>query len=377
MRLKVLHLIDTGGPGGAETVFRNVVTGLDSDRWESLAVVPVRDWLHDALRTCGVEPLLVSTHGSFDLAYLRRLIALCRTDVSLIHAHLLTTSVYGALAGAIAGVPLVCTFHGPADIDGGNRLRTVKFRIINNVGRAHVVFVSESLRRTFLETVPLNAGRTAVVPNGIEADRFGAGQPDLLRQELDVGADDLLIGAVGNVRPSKSYDVLLRSAALLRARAVPFRMAIVGQGDGPLLNDLRRLHAELGLGDTVAFTGFREDIPAVMRSLDIYVSSSTVEGFSLTTVEAMAAGVPVVATRSGGPEDIIRNGETGVLVPARSPEALADALEALTRDTDGRHRLAGAAKRVAAERYTIDAMVRGYEHVYERALVGPRGTRQR
>lgn len=377
MRRKVLHLIDTGGPGGAETVFRNVVTGLDTDRWESLAVVPVRDWLHDALRACGVEPLHVSTHGSFDLAYLRRLTALCRTDVSLIHAHLLTTSVYGALAGALTGVALVCTFHGPADIDGGNRLRTVKFRIINNVGRAHVVFVSESLRRTFLGNVPLNAGRTAVIPNGIEADRFGPGAAAPLRQELNAGADDLLIGAVGNVRPSKSYDVLLRSAAILRARGVPFRMAIVGQGDGPLLNDLRRLHAELGLDDVVVFTGFREDIPAVMRSLDIYVSSSTVEGFSLTTVEAMAAGVPVVATRSGGPEDILRDGETGVLVPARSSEALAEALEGLARDPGRRHRLASAAKRIAAERYTIEGMVRGYEDVYERALAPRRHTRQR
>jgi glycosyltransferase involved in cell wall biosynthesis len=376
MRRKVLHLIDTGGPGGAETVFRDVVTGLDPARWESLAVVPVRDWLDEALRTCDVEPLHVSTHGSFDLGYLRRLAALCRRDVSLIHAHLLTTSVYGALAGALTGVPLVCTFHGPADIAGGNRLRTVKFRIINNVGRARVVFVSDSLRRTFLDTVPLHAGRTAVIPNGIRAERFRGGPDASLRRELGAGEDDLLIGAVGNVRPSKSYDVLLRSAAILRARGGRFRMVIVGQGDDALLSELQTLHAELGLGEAVVFTGFRADIPEIMRSLDIYVSSSTVEGFSLTTVEAMASDVPVVATRSGGPEDIIRDGETGVLVPTRSPEALADALDGLMRDPDRRHRLASAAKRTAAAQYTIEAMVRGYEAVYEQALAPRQHTGQ-
>lgn len=368
MRRRVLHLIDTGGPGGAETVFRDLVTGLDSARWESLAVVPVVDWLHGALHTCGVEPLHVSTHGSFDTRYLRRLTALCRNDVSLIHAHLLTTSVYGAIAGALTGVPVVCTFHGPADIAGGNRLRSLKFRIINNVGRAHVAFVSESLRRSFLNAVPLNEARTAVIPNGIQAERFRSAPDPSVRRELVGPGDDLLIGAIGNVRSSKSYDVLLRSAALLRARGAPFRMIIVGQGDGGLMDGLRKLHAELDLGDRVVFTGFRADIPRIMRSLDIYVSSSTVEGFSLTTVEAMASGVPVVATRSGGPEDIIRDGATGVLVPTRSPEALADALHGLMRDPERRKELAAAASRMAGEQYTIEAMVSGYEALYEHAL---------
>jgi glycosyltransferase involved in cell wall biosynthesis len=216
--------------------------------------------------------------------------------------------------------------------------------------------------------VRLDAARTVVVPNGIDARRFADARPSLLRAELGLQADQVLIGAVGNVRPSKAYDVLLHAcAALARNGNERFVCVIAGQPTGVLYERLVALHAELELGDRVRFVGFRDDVPALMRSLDIYVSSSSVEGFSLTTIEAMASGVPVVATRSGGPQEIIEDGVDGLLVPVGAPERLADALRELIGDPERRRALATAARDAVTRRYTIDAKLDSYEALYERA----------
>jgi len=371
MPTEVVHLIDTGGPGGAETVYHQLVTRLEPSRWRSVAAVPSRDWLFDSLRDSGVEPRIVAMRGSFDLSYLRTLARLL-DGAALVHSHLLTTSLYGALAARWNGIPAICTFHGLADIQGDPRV-PLKFRLIRHLGKAHIVFVSESLRRTFLSMVPLDERRTSVIPNGIDTSRFRPGRDARLRRELGAAEDDILVGAVGNVRPSKAYDVLLRAAAMLRdSSARPLRFVIVGQGDGELYDRLQRLRAELRLETVVRFAGFRSDIPDVMRNLDVYVSSSSAEGFSLTTVEAMASGVPVIATRSGGPEEIIEDGVNGLLVPPNSPGELARAIRSLADDASLQQRLRAAALETVRRRYTVETMVRRYEQLYEACLRAPR-----
>jgi glycosyltransferase involved in cell wall biosynthesis len=134
------------------------------------------------------------------------------------------------------------------------------------------------------------------------------------------------------------------------------------------MSEVLALRAELGLESVVTFTGFREDVERVMAALDVFVVSSSAEGFSLTTVQAMAAGLPVVATRCGGPEEILRNGELGVLVPTRSPEALADAVQRLVDRPAERRRITLAARAEAESRFALTSMVSGYEALYERCL---------
>jgi glycosyltransferase involved in cell wall biosynthesis len=367
MQRSVLHLIDTGGPGGAETVYHNIVTGLNAARWQSVAAVPERDWLYDALQATGITPVLLRTDGSFDFSYLRQLSQLTRSGPAIIHAHLLTSSVYGAIISAWSRIPLVCTFHGAVDVQQQDRLRNLKFGLIRHA-RAQLVFVSDSLRRTFQSTMRLDDRQTTVVHNGIDTRRFtpDVGRP--LRRELDLQDSDLLIGAVGNVRTSKAYDVLLEAASILLQREPSARVVVAGQTNGVLYEQLREQHSQLGLGERFRFLGLCDDIPAIMRSLDIYVSSSSAEGFSLTTVEAMACGVPVVATRSGGPEEIITDGVNGVLVRPNAPEALADAIGSLARDPARRRVLSAAGLARVRERFTVEAMLNKYESIYDQCL---------
>lgn len=365
---RVLHLIDTGGPGGAETIFLKLVQGLDAKQWESIAAVPWTGWLSETLQSRGIEPLLVPTHGSFDLKYVRRLVQLVRERrIDLIQTHLLTTAVYASLAARFCGIPVVSTFHGTNDVSPNDRFKAAKFRIIDR-SMNRVVFVSESLRRAFRSIGPLRRAETRVVHNGIDPGLFRSTGDRSFRQSLGVRDDEILVGAVGNIRVSKAYPVLLRAAALLKKQNVRCRIVIVGQGDDGLHDEVLALRSELGLDDYVIMAGFRRDITQVMNGLDLYVLSSSAEGFSLTTVQAMACGIPAIATRCGGPEEIVDDGKTGTLVDVNSPEALAAAIQSLAADPARRAQFGSAGRAAVERKFTLEAMVGGYAAIYDKCL---------
>ncbi len=379
----VLHLINTGGPGGAETVYVEIVRRLDPGRWHSVAVVPNREWMYEQLAAMDAEVVLTRSRLRFDRDYLRSLVRLVRERrIDLIHSHLLGPSVTAGLLGVFLRLPVVATIHGHSDLSPGERYRRIKFWAIRH-GVARVVFVSEPLRQEFLDRIPLDPHRTAVVPNGIDPELYSPGRDESARAELRIAPDEFVVGAVGNLRHAKGYDVLLRAAALLKQRAPGFRFVVVGQATSPFFRDvfeeLSALRAQLGLERDVLFTDFREDVPRLLRAFDLFAITSHTEGFSLSTVQAMACGLPVVATRCGGPEQILEQGRLGVLVDVNSPEQVADAIERLRQDVAGRARLGAAARQSALERFTVEAQVRAYEGIYEECLAGrrPRGRARR
>jgi glycosyltransferase involved in cell wall biosynthesis len=368
----VVHLIDTGGPGGAETVFLELVSRLPADRWRSVVVVPTEDWLSGALRGVGIEPILLSSEGSYDLDYVRALRRLFREEgADLVHTHLLTSTVYASVVTRLMGIPHVGTFHGLADLDPAGLRRSLKLRLILG-GGTHTVFVSRALRDAFLSLTRSSAPRVSVIHNGIDLDRFAAARPAGLREELGLAPGTPLVGAIGNIRASKDYPNLLRATRLLADRGVDFHVAIVGQPDGTLYPELIRLRDELALGDRVTFAEFREDVAGILAELDVFVLSSSSEGFSLSTVEAMAAGIPVVATRSGGPEEIVVAGTTGDLVPPRDPEALAGALAETLGDRARARSMAEAARTAVTERFSREAMLERYDALYSTLTSGAR-----
>ena len=365
--LNVLHMIETGGPGGAETVFRELARGLDPTRFRSLAIVPEEGWVTQSLRADGIPFEVIPFTRSADLAYLGRLMRIIvRERIDIIQAHLLASNVYAALAGIISRVPVITTFHGQVDVNGSDRLLGVKCRLINH-GADAVVFVSEHLRRFYCRTTTVKSELTTCIYNGIDPARFRRRRERPLRQELGIRDDEILIGAVGNMRPAKGYDVLLRAAALVKKDTPACRFVIIGDAAPPDLgNVLAELHRALDLGDTVRYVGFRAEVEQDLNCLDVFVLTSRSEGFSIATVEAMAAGLPVVATRCGGPEEIIRDGQDGLLVENDNPEAVAAGVRRLIQDRPLREQLATAARQNVLRRFSTEAMVANYTQLYER-----------
>lgn len=366
---RILHVIESWGPGGAETVFTELAGGLSPGEFESVAILSrAQNWVYDEVRRRGLDPIIIPTSGAFDLHYLWRLVqTIRRTNASLVQAHTFGTGVYASAAGRICRVPVVCTFHGRIDVAAADPRRGVKVAVLARRA-SRVVCVSESLRQEVLAAGGLPAAQVDVIFNGVDTERFRPGQAAALRVSLGVAPGELLIGAVGNLRAAKGYEVLMAAVANLVRRGLPCRAVIVGLGGGAVEEQLEAQHAQLGLGDRLQFVGFRDNPEEFYRAFDTYVLTSHTEGFSLSTVQALASGLPVVATRCGGPEEIISDGADGLLVAPGSAEAVADAIERVFGDPALRAHLVAAARQTAVERFSTAAMIAKYERLYRSLL---------
>lgn len=364
----ILHIIDTTGPGGAETVFIDLATHLPKDKYRSIVVIRGKGWVYEELCRRGMQPILLEAKGSFNWRYLKALVTLIRNEnVDLIQSHLLGSNVYCAIAGLITRKPVVATFHGAVDIGNKERLMWLKFGAIN-MGSNSIVAVSDSLKENIVKRTPLHSSKTCVIYNGINTADFRRPSSDAIRQQTGWGNDDIIVGSLGNIRPAKAYDVLLQAAALLKNHKLSFRFVIAGQGKGRLYNDLLKLKDELGLSDSVHFLGFNDDPADFLSNLDLFLLSSSSEGFSIATIQAMAAGLPVVATRSGGPQEIITHQTNGWLIEPNDPELISDALIRLNTDRELSQRLARAGQKHAINTFDIQNMVNAYEAIYQSYL---------
>jgi glycosyltransferase involved in cell wall biosynthesis len=365
----ILHLIETGGPGGAENVFLRLLEHVKLPGCTPVAAVGRDGWLAEQVRRLDIEPLVLSAKGSLQVAYLRSLARLIKErDVRLIVAHLYGAAIYGSIAGRLTGVPVVAVVHGQSDIARQERFAWAKAQIIARFS-THIVFVSEALRADVMQRLKLPAGKTSVIENGIDLERPARGSDSSLRESLALAPDTFLIGAVGNVRATKGYTTLLEAARLCADSMPSLRFVIAGDTSGRTYPPLEQLREQLRLQDHVQFLGLRSDVPRVLANYDLYVLSSDTEGFSIALVEAMAAGLPAIATRSGGPETILEDGRTGVLVPPKDPQALARAILRMVNDPALRERLATAGTQDVARKYGSEQMIAKYHALFAPLVV--------
>jgi glycosyltransferase involved in cell wall biosynthesis len=188
-----------------------------------------------------------------------------------------------------------------------------------------------------------------------------------VRAELGIAPDEIAIVTVANFRSTKGYPDLLAAARLLVDRGLPLRFVIVGQG--PMETEIRARRAELGLDDRVDLLGFRSDAMRLLTGCDLFALASHYEGFPVAIMEAMAVGLPIVATAVGGVPEGVRDNVEGLLVPAHRPDLFADAIEALVRDPARRATFAAAAARRGGE-YDITHAVKRTEAIYADLVTG-------
>lgn len=365
----VLHLIETSGMGGAERVLVDLVRHLDRQRWRSVVVVPWSGWLLDRLTEEGIEAVELRERGPFDIACLARVAAVARrVNADIVHSHLFGSAVRASLVAGVRRIPAVGTIHGAHDFRLAERWSTLKLGIVRR-GLRGVVFVSEPLRQSYLESMRLEDGQSWVITNGVDATRFAPRQNVHIRAELGISADAFVVGCVGRLQPVKGLETFIEAAAILKRAGHGYRFVIVGDGNSGYTSQLRALSDRLDLSDDIVFTGSRGDVNDVMTAFDVYTLTSRSEGFSLSTIEAMATGLPVVATRCGGPEQILEDGVTGLLVENGSAEAVARAIDQLRRDSARRAQFAAAARDAVLKCYTVETQVRAYEELYEHVLL--------
>jgi glycosyltransferase involved in cell wall biosynthesis len=362
-RLRVMQVVPTLDPGGTERLVIEIVKSL-SDAVDSVVCCLDRkgSWAQELVdRGVAVETLDRRAGFHPELGrQIARLAAEGRIDV--LHCHHYSPFVYGQLAALLnRRLRVIFTEHGRLS-DAGPSLRR---RLVNPLfGRLPeaIYAVSNDLRRHMIaEGLP--GGRVGVIHNGIDpgsrptpADRAAA------RAAMGVDGGAFLLGTAGRLDPVKDIPTLLQAFAAVRWSRPDARLVVIG--DGSARESLEGQIRGMSAASAITLTGYRGDARRLLSALDVYVNSSTHEGVSLTILEAMAAGIPVVATHVGGTPEVVLEGETGLLVPARAPQSLASAIEALA-GAPGTRRSMGEAGRFRVKRhFSVEAMVGRYLNAY-------------
>ena len=364
----ILHTIETGGPGGAETVVFNLATQLDRKAFRSIALLPKGPWLNPKLRESGVPLYEVDWHAWYDLRGPLEMARIIRREkVDLIHSHLPGQNFYSCLAGVLTGRKTLVTYHGPVELSDAKSMKGA-FRLWFVRKTAAGVIVVCNLMGEKLKEIGFSSRDIVRIYNGIDTARFEGRNDQHLRKALGFGDATKLVGMIANVRQSKGYDNFVRAARKVLDQWPDVRFLAVGDVDPVIAEPVFRLVKELALEDKFVFLGFREDIAEILGELDIFVLASSSEGFPLATLEAMAAGKAMVVTRCGGPQEVVDHGRTGFLVPPADPDSLATKIcELLSNESQARAFGDNARAKVNRE-FTLDAMINHYEHLYKRFL---------
>jgi glycosyltransferase involved in cell wall biosynthesis len=259
---------------------------------------------------------------------------------------------------------LVHTEHGNrGDLLAGGRRRRLGRRLASLLVD-RIVIVSDDLHRSMRSDLAVRAAKLRVIRNGVDAELFRPPpERDVLRRRLGFAADDLLVGTTGRLEEVKNQQLLIEAAARLVPKYPRLRIVLVG--DGGRRAALEELRGRLGLERRVVFAGACDDVPAWLGVLDVFALPSHAEGTSVALLEAMAVGLPVVATRVGGSPDLVEDGACGRLTPPGDADALARALDGLLASPQLRREYGGAARARACERHTVERTVADYRTLYE------------
>lgn len=364
-----LLLLTTGlSYGGAETQLVNLATKLKQRGLDVrvISMLPPQAFTEE-LQAAGI-PLatLNMRRGVPDPRAIIRLVKILRQwQPDVMHSHMVHANLLARITRLFYRVPvLISTAH---NINEGGRWREIAYRLTDPLTEL-TTNVSRAAVERYIRVYAAPKEKIMFVPNGIDIARFRpdrvAGQR--LRNELGIDNDFVWL-AVGRFEPAKDYPNMLRAFRAVGTKRLDAVLLLVGQGS--LLEQVKKLTAELGLEDKVRFLGVRRDVPELMNAADAYVMSSAWEGMPMVLLEAGACGLPIVATDVGGNGEVVLNDKSGYIVPPRDAEALAAAMEKIMALPEVERKAMGQAGRAHIEaNYSLDRVIDHWEALYRELM---------
>jgi len=370
---RILFFIEDSSPGGAQKILISILDSLNREKYGAVVGLLREGWLFEQLRSKGYEVIILDSTGkSFDWKLIGELLKLCRGfNVTLIHTHLFDSGLYACLAGIFSRLPIIITLHGEVDwkkksnsiIDG---IKRVSINLVSN----RIVYVSQGLRQ-YYENLGFSKEKSVVIYNGIDLNYFTPVEGRKVGSQLGLSSYNVLIGAVGHVKSWKGYEYMIEAAEIVNKQFPEAQFLIAGAFDkrDRYYQSVKEMVKERKLEKHILFLGYQNDIKEILTALNLFVLPSITEGFSLSLVEAMAMGVPVVATRSGGPEEIVIDGKTGFLVPPGKPKKMAEKILVLLENIELRREMGERGRELVSDKFSIKAMVENYEKLYDKVII--------
>jgi len=373
--ISITVLADTLTVGGAEQLLLELLRGLDWERFRvHLCLLDDAPGIvGDEIIALGVACTRGIARARFDVRAVPRLWRLFSgqaPDILLLINHR-NCLFYGIPAAELARVPWIINWHNETWKTYSLHRLTMACRrmLLSRIDTAVAAAKGHADYIAATEGVPRN--KIEIIYNAVDPEKF---HPALSREQararLGIPCAGPVAGISAALRPDKAHEVFLQAAAIVRIRVPDARFLIVG--DGPCRAALERRSRELGLESAVHWTGFRRDMPVVLRAMDLFCLSSRPrqETFSVAALEAMASGLPVVCTRVGFMHEMVIEGETGFLVPVDDPQALAAAVTRLLRDPDRCSAMGEHARALVAGSFSLRHMVASFEKLFLRCAHG-------
>jgi len=368
-RLRVLHVIGGGEFGGAERHILNLATAMNPDMVEVSVCCLFADPFIQVAREAGIRSHSVPMRHKMDFGIVTKLRDLIIEEgIHLVHTHGVRANLVGRLAARMAGIDtVVTTVHSLLVQDYPDLFSRLANTFIERASRSlttQFIAVSGGLQKALIQQ-GIPEKKITVIYNGLNPWLFQqAGTAGRWREKAGFSPGVPLVAIVGRLHPVKGHRYFLRSAAEILEKRTDVHFLVVGSG--PERDSLEEYTRKLGIPEHVTFTGFVSDVTELMPDLNLLIVPSLWEGFGLTALEAMAVGVPVVATSVGGLPEIVEHGTTGLLVPPADEAGLTRGISWMLDHPQEAVEMAAAARCVVEQKFTASAMARKTEELYRR-----------
>lgn len=302
-------------------------------------------------------------------AAIRLYLHVLRSKPQILHAYLPLTNFLGALVGCFSRTSMVITSRRALGTHQDKRaiwkwLDRISSKLSHIVTMNSVAVLRDAIRRDKIDQT-----KSHVIYNGLDVEKYEASQDIrmLIRDKLNLAENEVAIVSVGNYLPYKGHSDLLRAVPLVLESEVNIRLLLVGEDRG-IGRQLKELACELGIDGRVIFYGNSNEVARLLSAMDIFVLPSHEEGFSNALLEAMAAGLPIVATDVGGNSEALEGGFAGILAPPHCPDSLSGSISQLIADKKLRRQFGDRAKEVVRNKYSRETMIDNYTSLYMQAL---------
>ncbi|MBF8272642.1 MAG: hypothetical protein HW380_1747 [Magnetococcales bacterium] len=371
---RIVYLLFRLDVGGLETVVVNLINHLPRDRYEHHVIALTQcGTFKQRIQHAGVHFYDLDKKAGKDwLVWFKLLKLLKKIKPDLVHTFNIGT-LEGVVPAFFAGRPVtIHAEHGrdTSDPHGENRTYRLLRKILSPLVDVFVC-VSRDLQSWLIHRVAIPAAKVHLIINGTDTQRFIPGAKPPLPPPGFASDSDFVIGSAGRLWPIKDHGNLVTALAKLGQHDPDGfkRCRLILIGDGPKRLEMEQLARHLGVADKLWITGWRDDVAQLLRCLDLFVLPSQAEGTPLTILEAMATGLPVVATRVGGVADLVQEGHTGTLVPPSDPEALAQAILRHLHDPQWSKNLGVAGRKRVMALHSLESMVESYHILFQNHLL--------
>jgi len=362
----ILHLVHRLTFGGAERVLVNYINGSRKHRHVVCSFFPA-DSFKDEIKDKSIPIIDLGKKNGNDLSVPFKLVKICKQfNIDIVHCQGWGTYLEGLVCAKLLQkrVKFVFAFHGKTISD----LETLPRRriFVQKIGTMFcdtIVTPSVEMCRDYAKTIGIKDKKITVIHNGVDTKLFSPATESNLRRTFGFKNDEIVFGCVARLDPVKNFPGLIHAFDTSLKKGIPAKLLIVG--DGPLMPELRLQVDSLGREKDIILTGARTDVAECLRTMDIYVQASFYEGFSMTILEAMSSGLPILAYNVGGTHEMVEDGVNGVLLPPEEESNfLTQAMIELANDKHKRTKMGKNARTTIEEAFSLSEMNRQYDQLF-------------